>query len=81
MCWCGKVVWPRDCEYVGPEFAPLSLRTFFCPPMRWMMIQIPSMAIDGPSMPIGKSCDGHRWAIDGIEWSLSTGMSFELETI
>ena len=53
--------------------------------MRWAIIQIPSMAIDGPSMPIGKSCDGHRWAIDGpsmgfdgpidgIEWSLSTGM-------
>ena len=34
-------------------------------PMRWAIIQIPSMAIDGPSMPIGKSCDGHRWAIDG----------------
>ena len=42
--------------------------------MRWAIVQIPSMAIDGPSMPIGKSCDGHRWAIDGIEWSLSAGM-------
>ena len=55
--------------------------------MRWAITKIPSMAIDGPSMPIGKSCDGHRWAIDGlrwavmgplmpidgIEWSLSTG--------
>ena len=50
--------------------------------MRWAIIQIPSMAIDGPSMPIGKSCDGHRWAIDGpidgIEWSLSTGCLFYL---
>ena len=45
--------------------------------MRWAIIQIPSMAIDGPSMPIGKSCDGHRW----IEWNLSTGRtSFRRET-
>ena len=41
-------------------------------PMRWAIIQIPSMAIDGPSMPIGKvamAIDGpsmaHRWTIDG----------------
>ena len=38
--------------------------------MRWAIVQISSMAIDGPSMPIGKKCDG---PIDGIEWSLSTG--------
>ena len=25
--------------------------------MRWAIIQSPSMAIDGPSMPIGKSCE------------------------
>ena len=39
------------------------------------IIQIPPMAIDGPSMPIGKSCDGHRcpsekvaMAIDAHRW-------------
>ena len=35
-------------------------------PMRWAIIQIPSIAIDGPSMTIGKSCDGHRWAAMGL---------------
>ena len=34
--------------------------------MRWAIIQIPSMVIDGPSMPIGKSCYGHRWAAMGL---------------
>ena len=32
--------------------------------MRRAIIQIPTKAIDGPSMPIGKSCDGHRWPIE-----------------
>ena len=52
--------------------------------MRWIIIEIASMTIDGPSMPIGKSCDVHRRTIDdpsmgydgpidGIEWNLSTG--------
>ena len=27
-----------------------------------------SNPIDGPSIPIGKSCDGHRWAIDAHRW-------------
>ena len=39
--------------------------------MRWAIIQIPSMAIDGPSMPIGKSCDGHRWASMGPSMGLN----------
>ena len=38
--------------------------------MRWAIIQIPSMAIDGPSMHIGIKV---AMAIDGIEWSLSMG--------
>ena len=39
--------------------------------MRLAIIQIPSIAIDGPSM-----IDAHRkkLPIDGIEWSLSTGV-------
>ena len=32
-------------------------------PMRWAIIQIPSMAIDGQSMPIRKSCDGSVRAV------------------
>ena len=39
--------------------------------MRWAIFQIPSMAIDGPSMPIGKSCDGHRWASMGPSMGLN----------
>ena len=80
MCWCGRMVWPRDCEYEGYEFAPLSLRTFLFP---WMIIQIPSMAIDAHRKKLRWPSMAHRWAamgpsmpIDGIEWDLSTGNNY-----
>ena len=49
-----------------------------------MLHKCPHDLIQIPSMFIGKSCDGHRWdakgpsmPIDGIEWSLSTGIHFQ----
>ena len=62
----------------------LAMFKIFNKNMRWAIIQIPSMAIDGPSMPIGKSCDGHRWPIDGPSmahrWA-STGPSMGLNGV
>ena len=34
--------------------------------MRWAIIQIPSMAIDGPSMPIGKVAMGPSMGLNGV---------------
>ena len=48
--------------------------------MRWAIIQIPSMAIDGPSMPIGKSGDGHRWAAMGPSMRLN-GISVRIQKV